>query len=64
VRQQVRVRERERGYDEATMVERFVLLNAVGGECFDDFPRSQEDAGLPEMIGHSIPSPEAARQFL
>lgn len=64
VRQHVRVKERERGYDEASMVESFVILNAVGGECFDDFQRLREDAGLPEMIGHGIPSPEAARKFL
>ena len=64
VRQQVRVKERERGYDEATMVESFVILNAVGGECFDDFQRLREDPGLSDMIGHGIPSPEAARKFL
>jgi len=64
VRQQVRVKERERGYDEATMVESFVILNAVGGECFDDFQRLREDPGLREMMGHGIPSPEAARKFL
>lgn len=64
VREHVRVKERERGYDEATMVESFVILNAVGGECFDDFVRLREDAGLSEMIGHGIPSPEAARKFL
>ncbi len=64
VRQQVRVKERERGYDEATMVESFVILNAVGGECFDDFQRLREDPGLSEMLGHGIPSPEAARKFL
>lgn len=64
VQQQVRVKERERGYDEATMVESFVVLNAVGGECFDDFQRLREDPGLSEMIGHGIPSPEAARKFL
>jgi hypothetical protein len=64
VRQHVHVKERERGYDEATMVESFVVLNAVGGECFDDFQRLREDPGLSEMMGHGIPSPEAARQFL
>jgi len=64
VRQHVRIKERERGYDEAAMVESFVVLNAVGGECFDDFQRLRGDAGLSEMIGHGIPSPEAARQFL
>jgi len=64
VREHVRIKERERGYDEATMVESFVVLNAVGGECFDDFQRLREDPGLSEMIGHGIPSPEVARKFL
>lgn len=64
VRQHIRIKQRARGYDEATMVESFVILNAVGGECFDDFQRLREDPGLSEMIGHGIPSPEAARQFL
>lgn len=64
VRQHVHVKKRSRGYDEATLVESFVILNTVGGECFDDFQRLREDAGLSGMIGHGIPSPEAARQFL
>jgi hypothetical protein len=58
------VKERERGYDEASMVESFVLLNAVGGDCIEDFGHLRGDEGLREMIGHGIPSPEAARQFL
>ena len=33
VQQHVAVKERERGYDEATFVESFVILNAAGGEC-------------------------------
>jgi len=64
VREQVRVKERDRGYDEATFVESFVILNAAGGECVDDLKRLREDPGLKEMIGHELPSPEAARQFL
>ena len=64
VRQHVQIKERQRGYDEAELVESFVLLNAVGGECFEDFQRLREDAGLSEMIGHRIPSPEVARKFL
>jgi hypothetical protein len=64
VREHVRIKERERGYDEATMVESFVVLNAMGGECFDDFQRLREDPGLSQMIGHGIPSPEVARKFL
>jgi Transposase DDE domain group 1 len=64
VKRYVHVKERERGYDEATFVESFVLLNAAGGECLDDFSRLREDPGLAELIGHAIPSPEAARHFL
>jgi hypothetical protein len=64
VQRHVQIRQRERGYDEATMVESFVVLNALGGECLDDFAHLREDAGLKEMLGHEMPSPEAARQFL
>jgi Transposase DDE domain group 1 len=64
VRQHVVIKQRDRGYDEATMVESFVVLNALGGECVDDLAHLREDAGLKEMLGHEIPSPEAARQFL
>jgi len=46
------------------VIESFVILNAVGGECLEDFDRLREDAGLAEMLGHEIPSPEAARKFL
>jgi hypothetical protein len=46
------------------MVESLVILHAMGGERLDDLTHLREDAGLPEMIGHQIPSPEAARQFL
>src|SRR3989442_15858017 len=40
------VKERQRGYDEATFVESFVILNAAGGECLDDFERLRADPGL------------------
>ena len=33
VREHVRIKERERDYDEATMVESFVVLNAVGASA-------------------------------
>jgi hypothetical protein len=64
VGQQVAIKQRARGYDEATMVESFVVLNALGGECVDDLAQLREDGGLKEMLGHEIPSPEAARQLL
>ena len=46
------------------MVESFVVLNAAGGECLEDFGHLREDGGLAELLGHEIPSPEAARKFL
>ena len=64
VKRHVQVKERQRGYEEATFVESFVILNAVGGDCLEDLERLRVDAGLTELIGHEIPSPEAARKFL
>ena len=64
VREHVEVKERARGFTESEMVESFCLLLAAGGECLDDFEALRADAGLAEMVGHKLPSPEAARQFL
>jgi len=64
VQRHVHIKQRERGYDEATMVESLVVLNALGGECVDDLQHLRDDAGLRELLGHEIPSPEAARRFL
>jgi hypothetical protein len=64
VQRHVQIKERERGFDEATFIESFLLLNAVGGNCLEDFEQLREDAGLAEMLGHKVPSAEAARKFL
>ena len=64
VKRNVTAKQRERGFDEATMVESFIILNAAGGECLDDFEVLREDEGLSELIGHKFPSPAAARKFL
>lgn len=40
------------------------MLNAAGGGCLEDFEVLREDAGLAEMLGHGVPSAEAARKFL
>ena len=63
VRRHMSIKQRERGYDEATYVESFVILNAAGGECLDDFAHLRKDA-IVELVGHEFPSPEAARNFL
>src|SRR5260370_7829066 len=64
IARQVQIKHRDRGYDEATMVESFVVLNTLGGEGLDDFTHLREDKGLKEMLVHATPSPQAARQFL
>jgi hypothetical protein len=64
VNQHLQIKQRDRGYDEASMVESFVVLHALGGDCLDDFARLREEAGLREMLGHELPSPETARKFL
>jgi hypothetical protein len=64
VQRHLRVKQRERGFDEATYVESFLVLNAAGGDCLEDFDQLREDAGLSELLGHAVPSEEAARKFL
>src|SRR5947209_5425643 len=64
VERHLRVKQRERGFDEATYVESFLVLNAAGGDCLEDFDRLRADAGLSELLGDAVPSAEAARKFL
>jgi len=46
------------------MVEAFVLLSALGGECVGDMERLREDGGLEVLLGYRPPAPETARQWL
>ena len=50
----LQLKQRQRGLDEAGYVESFLVLNALGGECLDDFDRLREDEGLAEMLGHEV----------
>lgn len=64
VKQHLQIKQRERGLNEGGYVESFLVLNALGGDCLEDFERLREDEGLSEMLGHEVPSCEAARKFL
>jgi hypothetical protein len=64
VKRSLHLKQRQRGFDEASYIESFLVLNALGGDCLEDFDRLREDDGLREMLGHEVPSPEAARKFL
>jgi hypothetical protein len=53
-----------KGLRQWQMVESFVLLSALGGECVDDMRRLREDEGLAVLLGYTPPAPETARQWL
>jgi hypothetical protein len=64
VKRNLALKQRDRGFDEATYIESFLVLNAAGGNGLEDFACLREDRGLAAMLGHEVPSPEAARKFL
>ena len=53
-----------KGLSEGQMVESFILLSALGGDCIDDMAQLREDKGLEAMLGYRPPAPETARQWL
>ena len=53
-----------KGLTAGQMVESFVLLSALGGECLDDMKRIRADEGLAEILNYTPPAPETARQWL
>lgn len=61
VTRHIHIKKRDRGYDEATFIESFVVLNGVGGDCLDDFDQLRADAGLASILGHDLPSSGARR---
>ncbi|MFA5810591.1 MAG: IS1380 family transposase [Thermoleophilia bacterium] len=58
------VKSSPRGLGSGEMLECFVLMSAMGGECYDDMERLRGDAGLAAMLGYTPPAPETARQWL
>lgn len=53
-----------KGLTSGQMVECFVLLSTLGGECLEDMDRLRRDEALPQMLGYAVPAPETARQRL
>jgi len=53
-----------KGLKHGQMVESFVLLSALGGDCIDDMERLREDEGLETLLAYRPPAPETARQWL
>ncbi len=53
-----------KGLRQEQMVESFILLSALGGDCIEDMQTLREDEGLEAMLGYRVPAPETARQWL
>lgn len=53
-----------KGLSHGQMVESFVILSALGGECVEDFQALRSDLGLQAMVGYPLPAPSTARSFL
>ncbi|MBI3282212.1 MAG: IS1380 family transposase [Acidobacteria bacterium] len=53
-----------KGLGRGQMVEAFVLLSALGGDCIDDFEGLRRDYGLRALVGYFLPSAPTARQWL
>jgi hypothetical protein len=58
------VKKSSKGLKQSQMVESFVLLSALGGDCIEDIERLRQDEGLGAMLGYYPPAPETARQWL
>jgi hypothetical protein len=54
----------QRGLGQGAMVETFVILSALGGECLDDLDHLRRDAGLAALTGYTLPAAATARQWL
>ena len=59
-----RVLAAKKGLSAGQMVECFVVLSALGGECLEDFALLRQDRGLEALLGYRPPAVETARQYL
>ena len=55
---------RKRGLSSSEMVESLLALWACGGEPCEDLEQLRGGDGLPLVLGHDLPAPQTARDFL
>ena len=60
----LQLKKRRRGYPEVEMVEDLLLLQCAGGEHLEDLSVLGDDEGLCRLLDRTMPSPDAARDFL
>jgi hypothetical protein len=53
-----------KGLRPGELVEAFIVLSALGGECLDDFDSLRRDRGLAALLGYDLPAASTARQRL
>jgi hypothetical protein len=58
------LRQRQRGFSEAQMIETIILLQTIGGDCPEDIRLLGEDACLERGLGYRPPKATAVRGFL
>ena len=61
---QLKLRKRQRGYDEGQMIESLILLQTVGGDCPEDIRLLSSDPCLERGLGYCPPKVTAIREFL
>jgi Transposase DDE domain group 1 len=64
VDERVSIKRRKRGLPPAALVEGLFALWAAGGERCEDLDPLRGDAALAILLGHGIPAPQTARDFL
>jgi hypothetical protein len=64
VDREVSFKRRKRGLSSSQMVESFLALWACGGEPCEDMEHLRGDDGLSLLLGHDLPAPQTARDFL
>ena len=61
---QLKLRQRQRGYNEGQMTESLILLQTVGGDCPEDISLLANDPCLERGLGYRPPKVTAVREFL
>jgi hypothetical protein len=62
--ERVAIKRRKRGLRPSELVEGLFTLWAAGGERCEDLDPLREDVALALLLGHGIPAPQTARDFL
>jgi hypothetical protein len=60
----LKLRQRQRGFDESQMIESITLLQTIGGDCPEDIRLLARDCCLERGLGYRPPKATAVRGFL